>query len=52
MVAKYPAYRESTEQAIQLMGPQTVAHLVIIFFIVLGNVAYFLERRARKREGR
>ena len=27
------------------MGPQTLAHLVIMFFIVVGNVAYFATRR-------
>jgi hypothetical protein len=31
------------------MGPQTVAHLVIIAFIVLGNVAFFTGGEFRKR---
>jgi hypothetical protein len=52
LVAKYPQYRAQSSQATLMMGPQTVAHVVIILFIVLGNVSYFLERRARKREGR
>ncbi len=52
LIAKYPQYEAQSSQAIVMMGPQTVAHVVIILFIVLGNAAYFLERRARKREGR
>jgi len=52
LIAKYPHYETQSSQAIVMMGPQTVAHVVIILFIVLGNVAYFLERRARKKEGR
>ena len=27
------------------MGPQSIAHLVMIFLILLGNVVYFWERR-------
>jgi hypothetical protein len=30
--------------AIRRMGPQTLAHLVIILFLVVGNVAYFATR--------
>jgi hypothetical protein len=29
-------------KALSRMGPQTVAHLVIILFILIGNIAYFL----------
>jgi hypothetical protein len=41
LVAGYPQYRASSEVAIAKMGPQTVAHLVILGLIILGNVAYF-----------
>ncbi len=30
--------------AIRRMGPQTLAHLVIILFLVVGNIAYFATR--------
>jgi hypothetical protein len=30
---------------IKRMGPQTFAHLVIILFIVIGNVSFFASRR-------
>jgi hypothetical protein len=33
-----------------MMGPQTVAHIVIMLFIVIGNLAYFA-MRGRRAEG-
>ncbi len=40
------AYGKDTERfaAIRRMGPQTLAHLVIILFLVVGNIAYFASR--------
>ncbi len=49
LVKKYPEYKEHSEQAVKLMGPQTVAHLVIIAFVIVGNIAFFAERRREKR---
>jgi len=34
-------------EGIRRMGPQLVAHLLMIALIVLGNVVYFIERRRR-----
>jgi len=34
-----------SQKAIKRMGPQAVAHLVIILFIVIGNITYFIDRR-------
>lgn len=48
LVSKYPQYKARSEQAIQLMGPQTVAHLVIIAFVIVGNIAFFAERRRNR----
>jgi hypothetical protein len=48
LVSKYPQYKANSEQAIQLMGPQTVAHLVIIAFVIVGNIAFFAERRRNR----
>jgi len=50
LVTKYSKYKETTVSAIALMGPQTVAHLVIIFFVVIGNIAYFIKQRSLKAE--
>jgi len=51
LVKAYPQFkgRANSEQAVQLMGPQTVAHLVIIAFVIVGNVAFFAERRRLAR---
>jgi len=51
LVKAYPQYEDSSTQAIQNMGPQTVAHLVIIAFIIIGNLAYFASGRTKSRLG-
>lgn len=48
---KYHAYDHLPKQGMLAMGPQTVAHLVIMLFIVLGNLAYFLSRTRRAGAG-
>jgi hypothetical protein len=40
----YPRYRGTPMRGSRTMGPQTVAHLVIMLFIVIGNIAYFMTR--------
>jgi len=40
----YPKFDPLPKRGMLAMGPQTVAHLVIMFFIVVGNLAYFLSR--------
>lgn len=40
----YVRYRTTSMRGSEMMGPQTVAHLVIMFFIVIGNIAYFMTR--------
>lgn len=52
LIAKYPQYTASSAQAIRFMGPQTVAHLLILALVVVGNVSFLLDRRALKKEGR
>lgn len=42
---KYPKVASEGNLATVRMGPQTIAHLIIIFFIVLGNVCYFVSRK-------
>ena len=49
LVKRYPEYASRSEEAIHRMGPQTVAHLIIIAFIVLGNVAFFTGGEWRRR---
>lgn len=40
----YPVLAKKRMRGIEMMGPQTVAHIVIMFFIVVGNIAYFMTR--------
>jgi hypothetical protein len=51
LVKRYPQYlgEPRCAQAVQLMGPQTVAHLVIIAFVIIGNIGFFAERRRQAR---
>jgi hypothetical protein len=45
---KYPQFKNMATPAIVMMGPQTLAHMTIMAFIIIGNVLYFLAGR-RKR---
>jgi hypothetical protein len=45
----HPRFKDSPAPALRMMGPQTMTHVVIIAFIVIGNVAYF---RSRRMEGK
>ncbi len=53
LLSAYPQFRTDKarfQTALTRMGPQTVTHLAIIFFIVVGNVAYQILRRRRGTE--
>ena len=47
--AEYEALIDQKGSATSGMDAQSVAHLVIVLFIVLGNVAYFIERNRAKK---
>lgn len=47
--ARYPKYHDRSRIASTSMGPQVTAHLVIIAFIVLGNITYLIERRRTRK---
>ncbi len=38
-----------TQKGISRMGPQAVAHLVIVLFIIIGNITYFIDKRRGRR---
>jgi hypothetical protein len=42
---KYPQFKETPTPALRMMGPQTLAHIVIMSFIVIGNVIFIRQRR-------
>lgn len=47
---KYEKYSDpKLHVGIVRWGPQTVAHIVIVALIVLGNIFYFIEKRSKKR---
>lgn len=51
---QYPQYRSKAKDfpGIRLMGPQAVAHVVIMLFVILGNITFFIERSRQKKKSR
>ncbi|UCD17521.1 MAG: hypothetical protein JSV44_01030 [Candidatus Zixiibacteriota bacterium] len=45
LVRHYPRFEDTDKPGLRMMGPQTFAHVVIMAFIVLGNISYFISRR-------
>lgn len=41
----YPRFANMPTPGIAMMGPQTLAHLVVMAFIVIGNISFFVSRR-------
>lgn len=50
--AEYEFLAKNPGPAMEAMGVQTFAHLVIVGFIVIGNVGFFLDKRQRDRRRR
>ncbi|RME22799.1 MAG: hypothetical protein D6800_10610 [Candidatus Zixiibacteriota bacterium] len=48
LIRRYPRFAKVDTPAIVMMGPQTLAHVVVIMFIIIGNVSYFRTRRKRR----
>ena len=49
LVHAYPKYAEKSRLASTSMGPQVTAHLVIVAFIIIGNITFLVERSRKKR---
>lgn len=47
LVHQYPRFADSDAPGLRMMGPQTMAHIVVMAFIVIGNVLYFRHQRGR-----
>lgn len=45
LIRRHPRFADVPHPGIDMMGPQAVAHIVIMIFIVIGNAAYFAGRR-------
>ena len=50
--AEYEAILKYPGKATAGMSAQSIAHLIIVVFIVFGNVVYFLSRRILRYAGR
>ena len=44
----YPRFAKMPTPGIKMMGPQTLAHLVVMAFIVIGNLSFFFAKRKKK----
>jgi hypothetical protein len=40
---------DMSREASTTMGPQVTAHLVIVGFILIGNLTFFLEKRKKRK---
>jgi len=49
--AEYEKLIEHPDMAIKGMDGQNVAHLLIVFFIIIGNIGYFLGKKAKASKG-
>jgi hypothetical protein len=49
LTEQYPQFEVQAQTALIRMFPQTVAHLVIVGFVLLGNISFFALRRADRK---
>ncbi|MGD9402511.1 MAG: hypothetical protein PVF95_09625 [bacterium] len=49
LMEHYPRYRDMSRAASTSMGPQVTAHLVIVGFILIGNLTYLMEKRKKRK---
>lgn len=49
LVRWYPHLKERGTPGLRMMGPQTLAHIVIMAFIVIGNISFFVSRRRERK---
>ncbi|MBU1700835.1 MAG: hypothetical protein KJ970_09810 [Candidatus Eisenbacteria bacterium] len=49
LIRTYPKFKETAVNAVELMGPQAVAHTVIVLFVLIGNITFFIERRRERK---
>jgi hypothetical protein len=49
LIDTYPQLMQRSKIASTSMGPQVTAHLVIVAFIIVGNITYLVERRRSRK---
>lgn len=51
LMKNFPEYKDRAKHtAVKRMGPQTVAHAIIILFIIIGNITFYIEWRRGKNK--
>ncbi|MBU1652803.1 hypothetical protein KKA00_11315 [bacterium] len=50
LVKTHKRFAEMDTPGLRMMGPQTLAHVVIMSFIVIGNIIFFRSRRREKKQ--
>ncbi len=50
MKKNYPRFADMPTPGIDMMGPQTLAHMVVMAFIIIGNLSFFFAKR-KKSDG-
>jgi hypothetical protein len=50
LVDNHPRFAEVDKPGLRMMGPQTLAHIIIMGFIVMGNISYFITRRKEQNK--
>ncbi len=45
LIRNYPRFAKMPQPGVKMMGPQTLAHIVIMAFIIIGNISYFIIKR-------
>lgn len=48
MKKNYPRFADMPTPGIKMMGPQTLAHMVVMAFIVIGNLSFFFAKRRKE----
>lgn len=50
LIVAYPKFadRDNAKEGLRRMGPQLVAHVLMVSLILLGNIVYFLSRREQR----
>ena len=51
LMHNYPKYKDMSKPGIKMMGPQAIAHIVIMLFIIIGNITFFVERSRERKAG-
>ena len=49
LIKYYPKYKNKSKPGIEMMGPQAIAHIVIMLFIIIGNITFFVERSRERK---